>query len=124
MADTHSQAVQSGHAVHHDDHGHHDHHHGNFWTQYVFSTDHKVIAKQFLITGIIMAIFGVLMSTIFRLQLAFPDTPIPFLETILGKWAPGGQLDPNFYLALVTMHGTFMVFSCLQQVLVGLSVIS
>ena len=89
---------------------HHDHHHGNFWTNYVFSTDHKVIAKQFLITGIIMAIIGIGMSTLFRLQLAFPDQSFPILETLLGKWAPDGKLDPSFYLALVTMHGTFMVF--------------
>ena len=46
---------------HHDDH----HHHGSFLTQYVFSTDHKVIAKQFLITGIFMAIIGIGMSSIF-----------------------------------------------------------
>ncbi|MEL6132123.1 MAG: hypothetical protein AAFR59_02025, partial [Bacteroidota bacterium] len=51
--------------LHHDAEHHHDHHHhGNFWTNYVFSTDHKVIAKQFLITGIIMAIVGIGMSTL------------------------------------------------------------
>ena len=43
----------------HDDHDDHDDHHGNFWTNYIFSTDHKVIAKQFLITGIVWAIIGV-----------------------------------------------------------------
>ena len=69
---------------HHDDH-HHDHHHGNFWTTYVFSTDHKMIAKQYLITGIFMAIVGVFLSTLFRLQLAFPDTPFPFLEQFWGN---------------------------------------
>ncbi|MEL6626867.1 MAG: cbb3-type cytochrome c oxidase subunit I [Bacteroidota bacterium] len=98
---------------------HHDHHHGNFWTNYVFSTDHKVIAKQFLITGIIMAIIGIGMSTLFRLQLAFPDQSFPILETLLGKWAPDGKLDPSFYLALVTMHGTFMVFFVLTAGLSG-----
>ncbi len=103
------------HAAHH--HDHHDH--GNFLTKYIFSTDHKVIAKQFLITGIIMAIIGIGLSTLFRLQLAFPDTPMPILETVLGKWAPDGQLDPNFYLAMVTMHGTFMVFFVLTAGLSG-----
>ena len=108
-------------AHHHDDHHAHDDHHGhdNFWTKYVFSTDHKTIAKQFLITGIIMAILGIGMSLLFRLQLAYPDSSFPILETILGKWAPGGNLDPNFYLALVTMHGTFMVFFVLTAGLSG-----
>jgi len=121
MAEIKSHALNEGQVDHQGDHGHdhHDHHHGNFWTQYVFSTDHKVIAKQFLITGIVMAIIGVLMSTIFRLQLAFPETSFPILETLLGKWAPDGRLDPNFYLALVTMHGTFMVFFVLTAGLSG-----
>ncbi|MCI4668640.1 MAG: cbb3-type cytochrome c oxidase subunit I [Bacteroidia bacterium] len=120
-----SDVTQNQHHTLHDelhDHAahHHDHHgHGNFWTTYVFSTDHKVIAKQFLITGIIMAIIGIGMSTLFRLQLAFPGQSIPLLETLLGKWAPDGQLDPNFYLALVTMHGTFMVFFVLTAGLSG-----
>ncbi|MEM7656766.1 MAG: cbb3-type cytochrome c oxidase subunit I, partial [Bacteroidota bacterium] len=100
--------------------GHHDHHHhGNFWTTYVFSTDHKTIAKQFLITGIFMAVIGIGLSVLFRLQLAFPDTPIPFLETLLGKWAEGGIIKSEFYLALVTMHGTFMVFFVLTAGLSG-----
>lgn len=101
---------------HHDDH---HHHHGNFWTTYVFSQDHKTIAKQFLITGIIMAVIGISLSVLFRLQLAFPDTSFPFLETLLGKWAEGGKIKPEFYLALVTMHGTFMVFFVLTAGLSG-----
>ena len=106
-------------AAHAEGHDHH-HHHGNFWTNYVFSLDHKVIAKQFLITGIVMAILGIGMSLLFRLQLAFPDTQFAFLETLLGsKWAPGGQISPEFYLALVTMHGTFMVFFVLTAGLSG-----
>ena len=109
-----------GHDHGHDDH-HDDHHHDQpFLLKYVFSTDHKVIAKQFMITGIIMAVIGIFMSVLFRLQLAFPDTPIPFMETLLGsKWAPGGIMDANFYLALVTMHGTIMVFFVLTAGLSG-----
>ncbi|MEM8896788.1 MAG: cbb3-type cytochrome c oxidase subunit I [Bacteroidota bacterium] len=109
--------VHAGEGHAHDDH--HDHHHGNFWTNYVFSTDHKVIAKQFLITGIIMAIVGIGMSTLFRLQLAYPDMDFSFLSPLLGKWVDGGTLDPGFYLALVTMHGTFMVFFVLTAGLSG-----
>ena len=88
-----------------------DHHHKEtFLTKYVFSQDHKMIAKQFLITGMFMALLGMAMSALFRVQLANPGKAFPILETLLGKWAPGGVLDPNFYLALVTMHGTILVF--------------
>lgn len=102
--------------VKHDDHHHHEE---NFITKYIFSQDHKMIAKQFLLTGIFMAIVGITLSLLFRLQLAFPNTAMPFLESILGKWAPGGKLDPNFYLALVTMHGTIIVFFVLTAGLSG-----
>ena len=63
-------------ATHHDAHGeHHDHHHQEtFISKYVFSMDHKMIAKQFLITGMVWAVIGGLMSVLFRLQLGYPDT--------------------------------------------------
>ena len=97
-----------------------DHHHKEtFLTKYVFSQDHKMIAKQFLITGMFMALLGMAMSALFRLQLANPGKAYPILETLLGKWAPGGVLDPNFYLALVTMHGTILVFWVLTGGLSG-----
>lgn len=112
-----AHAESHGHAHEHE-HEHHDHHE-TFWTKYVFSTDHKTIAKQFMITGILMAVLGIFLSTLFRLQLAFPDTKFAVLEFFLGKWAPDGQLDPNFYLALVTMHGTIMVFFVLTAGLSG-----
>ena len=102
---------------HHDDH--HDHPEPNFWNTYVFSTDHKMIAKQFLITGMVMGTIGMFMSTLFRLQLAWPEQPNPLLETFLGKWAPDGVMDPNIYLALVTIHGTIMVFFVLTAGLSG-----
>ena len=102
-----------GHAEHHD-------HHGNFFTKYIFSTDHKVIAKQFLITGIFWALIGGALSVIFRLQLGFPGTDISWIKPILGQWVtPEGKLDPEFYLALVTMHGTIMVFFVLTAGLSG-----
>ena len=71
------------HEVHHDEH--HGHHHKeSFITKYVFSQDHKMIGKQFLITGIIWAIIGGLFSVLFRLQLGYPDQTFPILETIFG----------------------------------------
>src|SRR6188768_4041296 len=117
MATTDINIHQDTH--HHDEHEH-EHHHGNFWTTYIFSEDHKVIAKQFLITGIFWALLGGTLSVIFRLQLGFPDANLDWLKPVLGEWiTPDGKLDPEFYLALVTMHGTIMVFFVLTAGLSG-----
>ncbi len=108
-----------GFDTHHDgDHGHH-HHKETFLTKYVFSQDHKMIAKQFLITGIVWAFIGGLFSVLFRLQLGFPDQSFPILETFFGHWAEGGKIKPDFYYALVTMHGTVLVFFVLTAGLSG-----
>ena len=97
-----------------------EHHHETFISKYVFSHDHKMIAKQFLITGMSMATIGMIMSILFRLQLAWPGESFALLSFFLGeKWAPGGVLDPNMYLALGTMHGTIMVFFLLTAGLSG-----
>ncbi|MHB1920753.1 MAG: cytochrome c oxidase subunit I [Chitinophagaceae bacterium] len=100
-------------------HNGHDHHHQSFVTKYIFSQDHKTISKQFLITGIIWAIIGAFFSVLFRLQLGFPDKTFPWLETILGHWAAGGRLNPEFYYALTTMHGTILIFFVLTAGLSG-----
>ena len=96
-----------------------EHHKETFITKYIFSQDHKMIAKQFLITGMFMAVIGMIMSALFRLQLANPGQSFAILEMLLGKWAPGGVLDPSMYLALVTMHGTILVFWVLTAGLSG-----
>jgi cytochrome c oxidase subunit 1 len=106
-------------ALHADSHHDHHEHKESFISKYVFSMDHKMISKQFLITGIIMGIVGLVMSMIFRLQLAWPDEQFGFMETLLGKWAVDGKLDPNFYMGLVTIHGTIMVFYVLTAGLSG-----
>ena len=111
-----SSTVISHGAAHHDAH---DHHQETFLTKYVFSQDHKMIAKQFLITGIVMAVFAMVLSILFRIQLAWPDTDFPILEVFLGKWAEGGRIKPDFFLALVTIHGTMMVFFVLTAGLSG-----
>jgi cytochrome c oxidase subunit 1 len=59
------------------------------------------------------------MSLLFRLQLAWPDEQFGLLEMLLGKWAVDGKLDPNFYMGLVTIHGTIMVFYVLTAGLSG-----
>ena len=97
-----------------------DHHKETFITKYIFSIDHKMIAKQFLITGMLMGIVGMLMSVLFRLQLSNPGESFAVLEWFFGeKWAPEGILDPNMYLSLVTMHGTILVFWVLTAGLSG-----
>ena len=110
-----------------DDHFH-EHHHGDkyqssFIGHYIFSMDHKIIARQFLITGIFWAIIGAAMSIVFRLQLGFPEADIEWLKPILGKWITVtegvGSLAPEFYYALVTMHGTILVFFVLTAGLSG-----
>jgi cytochrome c oxidase subunit 1 len=96
------------------------HHEDNdFLFKYIFSTDHKMIAKQFFLTGSIMGLIGMIMSMIFRLQLGYPGESFAFLEPILGSWAPEGILAPDKYLALVTIHGTIMVFFLLTAGLSG-----
>jgi cytochrome c oxidase subunit I len=102
----------------HDAHEHHEE--LNFWRKYIFCEDHKIIAKQYMLTGIFWSVIGLAMSVVFRLQLGFPGANISFLKPVLGKWIDeNGALDPNFYLALVTMHGTIMVFFVLTAGLSG-----
>ena len=97
----------------------HDHHDDSFITKYIFSTDHKMIAKQFLITGFTMGFIALIMSVFFRLQLGWPGEKFAVLDIFLGSWAPDGILEPDKYLALVTMHGTIMVFFLLTAGLSG-----
>ena len=118
-ANLHGHAeIVTTHEVHHDEH-HVHHHKETFITKYIFSQDHKTIGKQFLITGIIWAIIGGLFSVLFRLQLGFPDQTFPILETFFGRCAKGGQIQPEFYYALITMHGTVLVFFVLTAGLSG-----
>ncbi|MEQ1677825.1 MAG: cbb3-type cytochrome c oxidase subunit I, partial [Chitinophagaceae bacterium] len=109
--------LATAHAAHHDEH--HGHHKETFVSKYIFSMDHKTIGKQFLITGIVWAIIGGLFSVLFRLQLGYPDQSFPILETFFGKWAKGGQIQPEFYYSLITMHGTVLVFFVLTAGLSG-----
>jgi len=119
LAHTHEHDHAHDHAH---DHGHeHEHHHKDtFITKYIFSIDHKMIAKQYLITGIIMGIIGVGMSLLFRMQLAWPEESFGAFKFFLGeKLAPGGVMRNDIYLALVTIHGTIMVFFVLTAGLSG-----
>jgi cytochrome c oxidase subunit 1 len=109
----------AAHTDHHDDAHAHHHHEQSFIEKYIFSTDHKMIAKQYLITGLIMAFIGISMSLLMRLQLAWPDQKFWVFEAFLGKFGQDGVMDPGIYLALVTIHGTIMVFFVLTAGLSG-----
>ena len=99
------------------DHGHHK---DNFITKYIFSIDHKMIAKQYLISGLLMGIIGVVLSLFFRMQIAWPEESFEIFKIFLGeKMAPGGVMRNDIYLALVTIHGTIMVFFVLTAGLSG-----
>ena len=100
------------------DHGHH--HKESFITKYIFSQDHKMIGKQFLVTAIVMAVVAVILSILFRIQLGWPEESSSALSFFLGDtWAPNGVLDRGMYLGLVTIHGTIMVFFVLTGGLSG-----
>ena len=57
----------------------HDEHHEDVatWRKWAFSTDHKVIAMQYMFTGMFMALIGGFMAYAFRMQLAFPGIEVP-----------------------------------------------
>src|SRR5690606_17373888 len=103
------------------DHSHDDHHHKEtFITKYVCSTDHKMISKQFLITGIVMGIIGIAMSLVCGIQIVWPEESLKVFSWLLGdESAPGGVMRNDIYLAIVTMHGTIMVFFVLTAGLSG-----
>ena len=108
----------------HEEHGHghdhggdHHHHEEHFVSKYIFSQDHKMIGKQFLMTAVFMGVVAMLLSILFRIQLAWPGESSDFLSFFLGEqWAPNGVLKEDMYLGLVTIHGTIMVFFLAREV--------
>ncbi|WP_297517127.1 cbb3-type cytochrome c oxidase subunit I [Flavobacterium sp.] len=112
--------MSHAHDLHIDDHAHDHHHKDTFITKYIFSIDHKMISKQYLLTGIIMGIIGVGMSLLFRMQLAWPEESFKVFKFFLGeRMAPDGVMTNEAYLALITIHGTIMVFFVLTAALSG-----
>jgi cytochrome c oxidase subunit 1 len=116
-------------AVAHGDHHGHDDHDGfeeqhihpdptNFWLKWVFSFDHKVIAKQFLFYGLFWGVIGALMSVLIRWTQAYPGTPFPLIGKLLYPHT-NGVVPPDSYTALFTMHGTIMIFFAVTPILIG-----
>jgi len=101
----------------HDD-GHAGHKEPGFISKYVFSLDHKVIGLQFLFSTLIWFLIGGLLALGIRWQLAWPWSDVPiFGELVFG--AEGGQMSPEFYTMLFTMHATVMIFFVIIPVLAG-----
>ncbi|MEA2206962.1 MAG: cytochrome c oxidase subunit [Blastocatellia bacterium] len=82
----------------------------SFIRKYIFSLDHKVIGIQYIMLALTAVLVGMVMSILMRLNLSWPGTNWPILGTLFPTGAPGGVISPEFYLSLVTMHGTIMVF--------------
>lgn len=89
-----------------------------FLRKHVFSTDHKVIAKQFLWFGLIWLAIGGMMAMMIRWQLANPGMPVPVIGSLLFP-RTAGVIDPATYNTLFTMHGTIMIFLGLTPAMIG-----
>ena len=106
-------------------HDHHGHHEIGFVSKYVFSTDHKMIGKQFLFTTLFMLLVGGSLALGVRFQLAWPWRAMPVVsqaaELIGGPnfIAEGGQISPEFYTMLFTMHASVMIFLVIIPILAG-----
>ena len=85
----------------------------SFIAKYIFTLDHKVIGIQYIILAIVAAFLGMGLSLLVRLRLVWPERPIEILGTLFPEGAPDGVMTPEFYLAMLTMHGTIMVFMVL-----------
>lgn len=91
----------------------------SFWRKYVFSVDHKVIGKQYMFLSLFMALVGGTLAYMLRWQMAWPETPVPGMSWIPEPTAFNGIVPPEFYNAIVTMHGTIMVFFVAMPLLLG-----
>ena len=97
----------------HDMHAPAVHHHAppqGFIRKHIFSLDHKVIGEQYYGLALLAVFIGMVLSWVMRLHLAWPAMSIPGMEFLSKNGAPGGVLTPEYYLQLMTMHGTIMVF--------------
>ncbi|HEY6291846.1 MAG TPA: cbb3-type cytochrome c oxidase subunit I [Terriglobia bacterium] len=87
-----------------------------FLRKYVFSTDHKVIGKQYFFLALFSVFVGMILSWLMRIHLAWPKTHIPGLGVLSSAGAPGNVMTPEYYLSLLTLHGTLMIFFVLTTV--------
>ncbi|HZD33259.1 MAG TPA: cbb3-type cytochrome c oxidase subunit I, partial [Candidatus Angelobacter sp.] len=88
----------------------HSHAPQGFIRKYIFSLDHKVIGEQYFLLALVAVYIGMVLSWIMRIHLAWPNVAIHGLQFLSKTGAPGGVMTPEYYLQLMTMHGTIMVF--------------
>ena len=94
-------------------------HDPGFIRKYIFSTDHKIIGIQFLISSLLFMILGGLLAGLMRWQLGWPGKALPFMEKIAPAGMPGGIMLPEYYNMLFTMHGSIMIFFGIIPLLAG-----
>jgi len=82
---------------------------GFIW-KYIFSLDHKVIGKQYYFLALFSVVVGMALSWLIRIHLVWPNASIPGLDKLSATGAPGGVMTPEYYLSLLTLHGTLMIF--------------
>ena len=87
-----------------------------FIRKYIFSLDHKVIGIQYYFLGLFSVLVGMTLSLLMRYHMVFPDAKVKWFESLWPTGAAGGQMTPELYLSLMTMHGTIMVFFVLTTV--------
>jgi cytochrome c oxidase subunit 1 len=87
----------------------------SFIRKHVFSLDHKVIGKQYYGLALLAVFIGMALSWLMRIHLGWPAWPIPMLDKLSAVGAPQGVMTPEYYLSLMTMHGTIMVFFVLTN---------
>ncbi len=106
-------------AAAHAEHAPAGHHEIGFLETYVFSRDHKVIAKQFLAMGLFMLLIGGLLALLVRWELAWPEQPVPGFGWVPEPMMFGGIIPPDTYNAFFTMHATIMIFFAVMPILIG-----
>tara|TARA_B100001146_G_scaffold43156_3_gene36836 strand:+ start:1295 stop:3019 length:1725 start_codon:yes stop_codon:yes gene_type:complete len=94
----------------------HTHHEESFFRKYIWSTDHKIIGLQYGFTSLFFLLVGFSLMMVMRWQLAYPETPIPFVGSLFGE---DGLLLPDIYNSLGAMHGTIMIFLGIVPLAVG-----
>ncbi|HEX9636072.1 MAG TPA: cbb3-type cytochrome c oxidase subunit I [Acidobacteriota bacterium] len=90
-----------------------------FLRTYIFSEDHKMIGRQFLLLGLLMIVVGGLLALMARWQLAWPETQVPGTRWIPEPYMFDGYMGPEFYNAVFTMHATIMIFFAVMPILIG-----
>src|ERR1700747_1855584 len=82
----------------------------SFIRKHVFSLDHKVIGKQYYALALVAVLTGMVLSWLMRIPLGWNNAAIPGLQFLSANGAPAGKMTPEYYLELMTMHATIMVF--------------